>query len=197
MKCIPFWIGVVCLIAWLLPACAAQPDRAEPVAEESFDPEVDASAVRTQIEEWTDAWSTADLEKIVSVYAADSVRIPPNEAAEEGKDAIRASFLKMLDEYTVEPTIDIVDLRVSGDLAYVRSAYSVTLTPKEDGDPLRDSGSWVVVFQRQPDGAWRVISDIWNSDNPPSGEPTTSKEIRNRQVVTIAFIMHSLERRAI
>jgi uncharacterized protein (TIGR02246 family) len=172
MKRIPYLVGVVCLIALLPPACGPQPEQqAGPVAEKATD--IDAGAVRTQIEEWADAWSRADLEKIVSVYAADGVRIPPNEGAEEGKDAIRASFMRMLDGYTVEPIIEIVDLRLSGDLAYVRSAYRVTLTPKEGGDPVRDNGNWVVVFQRQPDRALRVISDIWNSDNPLPEESTT------------------------
>jgi ketosteroid isomerase-like protein len=36
-----------------------------------------------------------------------------------------------------------------------------------------DAGKYVTVFQRK-DGKWRIIRDIWNSDNPPAPPAATA-----------------------
>jgi ketosteroid isomerase-like protein len=34
----------------------------------------------------------------------------------------------------------------------------------EPGERLLDSGKYLVVFHRRPDGSWRYATDMWNSD---------------------------------
>ena len=41
-----------------------------------------------------------------------------------------------------------------------------TLTPKAGGEPTEDSGKWLGILKRQPNGSWKVHRDIWNSDKP-------------------------------
>ena len=62
----------------------------------------------------------------------------------------------------------IGDVRVSGDLGYVRGTVEVTSSPQNGGDPVAENVKWVAVYQRQPGGSWKIISDIWNSDRRPS-----------------------------
>jgi hypothetical protein len=46
-----------------------------------------------------------------------------------------------------------------GDIAVEEGRYG-----RRSGDVLLDSGKYVSVFHRQPDGAWRWATDMWNSD---------------------------------
>ncbi len=93
--------------------------------------------------------------------------MPPIEAIEEGKDAIRNSHQAFFSEYTSDGTIVVVDAQVSGDLGYVRGPYKGTSTPKAGGDPIKSDTKFVVIFRRQADGSWKTICEIFN-DNPPS-----------------------------
>ncbi|MDA2927836.1 hypothetical protein MYX78_11520 [Acidobacteria bacterium AH-259-G07] len=38
-----------------------------------------------------------------------------------------------------------------------------------EGEPIEDNGKYIVILQKQPDNAWKIARDIWNSDNPVSG----------------------------
>jgi ketosteroid isomerase-like protein len=46
-----------------------------------------------------------------------------------------------------------------GDVAVEEGRYG-----RRSGDRLLDSGRYLSVFHRQPDGAWRWSIDMWNSD---------------------------------
>jgi uncharacterized protein (TIGR02246 family) len=174
MKYLIIFLGVVCLSFTLLPSCAPQPEQqAEPVAEEAPSTEADVEAIKAAIEEWEVAWNSQDMEKLLSLYADDAVRMPPNEVEEVGKNAIRASFQQSFDEMTAEGGGEAVDVRVAGDLAYARGPWVATSTPKTGGEPIQDNSKWVEVLQRQADGSWKIICEMWNSNNPPPEEPTT------------------------
>ena len=47
----------------------------------------------------------------------------------------------------------------------------VVTTTDPQGNPVTDRGKYVVVWKKQPDGSWKAISDIFNSDLPaPSAQ---------------------------
>jgi uncharacterized protein (TIGR02246 family) len=150
-----------------LPACAPPP---EPPTVESPSVEADIEALKTAAADWDAAWNSQDLEKLLSLYTEDAVRMPPNEAAEVGKEAIRGSLQRSFGEFTSQGGSVVDDVRVSGDLAYVRGTGEYTDTPKTGGEPIQGVGKWVAVHQRQPDGSWKMICEIWNSNLPLSDE---------------------------
>jgi len=54
-------------------------------------------------------------------------------------------------------SIPVDDVRVSGDLAVARGTWTAEMTPKAQGvAPVNDGGSWIAVFARQSDGAWKM-----------------------------------------
>jgi ketosteroid isomerase-like protein len=57
---------------------------------------------------------------------------------------------------------------VAGDWAYDRGNYTLTVTPKP-GKPMEESGKYLAVCKRQPDGSWKISRLIYNSNNPPPG----------------------------
>jgi uncharacterized protein (TIGR02246 family) len=164
-------VGLVCL---LLPACAPQAEQqAEPVGEEAPSTEADVQAIKAAVEEWDVAWNSQDLDGLLSLYAEDAVRMPPNEPAEVGKETIRVSLQRSFDEMTSEGHSVVVDVRVDGDLAYVRGTWKSTNTPKAGGESIQEDSKWLEVLQRQADGFWGIICEMWSSNKPRPEAPTT------------------------
>ncbi len=60
----------------------------------------------------------------------------------------------------------VEDVRVFGDWAFMRGVYTVKRTPKTGGEPIQFPGKWMAFKQRQLDGSWKIVSDIFNSDSP-------------------------------
>jgi Domain of unknown function (DUF4440) len=84
-----------------------------------------------------------------------------------GKDALRASCKKDFDQFREENHSFVEDIRISGSLAVARGTQEATSTPKSGGHSVHDKEKWIVVFQRQPDGGWKVLWEIYNSDLSP------------------------------
>jgi uncharacterized protein (TIGR02246 family) len=122
----------------------------------------------SKISEVTQAWVKATLAKdwatVAGLCLDDAVLYPPNEPAVRGRAAIRAWLAKF------PPLTDFTstNVKVEGrdDLAYVLGTYTMTIAPPGAPGPVKDSGKWVAVERRQPDGRWLVAVDMFNSDLP-------------------------------
>lgn len=107
-----------------------------------------------------------DWDALAAQYAPDAVRMPPNQPAVQGRDAIRAWFeqLPPIPSFSFR----LVDVRGQGDVAYMHAAYTLTVTGP-GGAPLHDTGKILVVLRKGSDGSWLRVADAWNSDLPPPG----------------------------
>jgi uncharacterized protein (TIGR02246 family) len=116
---------------------------------------------------YVDAWKTADVDRIAGLYAENAVVMYPNQAAVEGRAAIVAYFKGFFAEFPKnEFQLTSSEIEVVGLWAFDRGAYRWKGFPKAGGEPLEDTGKYLVVLQRQPDGEWKVARDSDNSDRP-------------------------------
>ncbi len=152
-------------------ACAPAADEGEPAAGDVVSTEADVEADMEAIDALRSSFATAmsagDVDGMMVNYAEDALEMPPNEPDLRGKDAIRARHQANLDQYEYVLENPAVEIVVNGDWAILRGTYVISLTPKADGEPIQDTGKYIVTWRRQPDGSWRVAHEIWNSDNPP------------------------------
>jgi uncharacterized protein (TIGR02246 family) len=149
--------------------------QGEEVAEETaVDVEADITALKKIEEEWAAANTSGDIDKLVSFFTDNAVNIPPNEPALIGKEAIRDWFQQYFDQFTMEEDGTVVDVQVSGDLAFTRGTFTSIQTPKTVGESLKSNGSWVTIYRKQSDGTWRCICNIWSDESLVS--PTQSEE---------------------
>jgi ketosteroid isomerase-like protein len=92
-----------------------------------------------------------------------------------GKPAIRVLWTSM----TALPGMALsggpmrAEVARSGDLGYVIGTYTM-ITNDAAGRAVNDHGKYVVVWKKQPDGNWKAVADIFNSDLPPGGVPQTT-----------------------
>ncbi len=131
------------------------------------DVEAERAAIRTVDGQMVAAINAGDLDRWLRFFTDDAIIMPPNAPAVVGKEAIRefVSDLMASTDFAVSHDLGKVEVSRSGDLAYVSYAYELTLNDPE-GKPVSDRGKDISVLKKQPDGMWKVVLDIWNSDQP-------------------------------
>jgi uncharacterized protein (TIGR02246 family) len=140
-------------------ACAP---AAEEAVEEATTTEADVEAITQLPAKYAAAENAGDLDGMMAVYTDDAVRMPPNAPALIGQESIRSWTQANLDQNTYQLDNPPEEVQVSGDWAFARGTYTVTVTPKAGGESIQLEGKYLVVFQKQPDGSWKAARDIWN-----------------------------------
>jgi len=138
--------------------------RGEVAEEPAADVEADIQAINRIEVDYGDALNSADLDKVMSIYADDAVVIPPNEAVITGNEALRNLYQQIFNEFTVQRNYVLEDVKVSGNLAVVYDTYSVIDTPKIGGEPIIVPGITIMVLKKQPNDAWKIVYQIWNDE---------------------------------
>jgi uncharacterized protein (TIGR02246 family) len=135
----------------------------------------DENTIRVLDAKWSNAAGANDLEGTVSFYSDDAALLPPNAPIANGKQEIRAVWATLLVPGTSvswQPTK--VEVARSGDLAYLRGTYLLTMKDAK-GNPVTDHGKMVEVWKKQPDGQWKTVADIFNSDLPAAAPAEQGK----------------------
>jgi ketosteroid isomerase-like protein len=123
----------------------------------------DEAAIRDMLEGYAVSLNEADWASQAAYYTEDAVRMPPNEPVYQGRDAIIAASeaLPPVTSFTLTPQ----EIEGEGDLAWAHGTFTLDLAPP-DADPVAMEGKWQAVYERQEDGTWLCVSDIWNTDAP-------------------------------
>jgi ketosteroid isomerase-like protein len=166
----PVFLSIVfCLSLVALPVCVSQArQQAETVADNPMRFEVDVEAIKRINVDLIEAFNAGDVSAAVALVTEDAVDLPPNRPAVVGREAIRSFLQSDIDLFTMNFDDEIVDMEIDGSLAVIWSNYTVTLTPRDGGEPIKSSGKWLKVLKRQPGGSWKFSHNIWNSDKPRS-----------------------------
>ncbi|MFI5116256.1 MAG: YybH family protein [Terriglobales bacterium] len=146
---------IVCFLLTVLSACALEPNNS-----------ADAQAIKDVFRAWDKAWNAGNVELLGSFYTADAIAMGPNAPPRVGRDVIRASSRRYFDQFREENHSVVEDLRISGNLAVARGTQETRTSPKAGGNSVLEKAKWIVVLQRQPDGAWKVLWEIYNGDLP-------------------------------
>jgi ketosteroid isomerase-like protein len=167
-------VSLVLLLCFVF-ACQKQGQEMAKVPEANRD--ADVAAIKALLDQWVQLYNAEDFDRLVSIFNAENTTLmPPNESACKGKDAILLWYQKAsgLNAEHVDSSV-VEDVRVSGDLAVAWGTDSSIMTPRSGGEPVKSSYKWIDVFERQPDGTWKCICEIWN-DNPLPETPEKEQQ---------------------
>ena len=115
--------------------------------------------------DWGAAFMAGDVSRTLEFLTQDAVLIPPNEPAVIGGEAIEAWSQRMFEAATIQEVDITVDgVRVAGDWAVSHGVWHMTMSVGEA--IVSDTTRYVVIWERQMDGAWKVAHDVWNSALP-------------------------------
>jgi uncharacterized protein (TIGR02246 family) len=117
--------------------------------------DADRSAIRAASQKYVEADDKRDADAMMQAIGEGAYYMPSNGAPISGREAIRA-FLKPhpWDKITETPA----EIEGRDGLAFVRGSYTVLYQGKNL------TGYYIEIWQKQPDGAWRVTRKLWNSD---------------------------------
>lgn len=110
------------------------------------------------------AFNEGNAEAIARHFTENSVLMAPGKPASTGKEAVKAYYQAIFDEYKTELDSYYEEVEVSGDLAYGRGEAVVRLTPHSGGASTIAKSKYLNILRRQPDGSWKTTHDIWNSN---------------------------------
>ena len=113
-----------------------------------------------------------------SFYAADAIRMDPNQPASAGTDAIRASLEKSYAQSSEQVRNVIDEVHVAGALAVAKGTFEGTSTSKATGAVAPVKGKFVTLYRKEADGSWKGVWDIFNSDLPEAGKSVDGAEER-------------------
>ena len=110
------------------------------------------------------AVETGDKGKYLSLLSRDSVFMPQNETSKTG-DELRKWLCAFLDRVEIHYTrFAHGETIVRDDVAIHAYTCAWSATPKTGGSPRLISFKGMHVLRREPDGAWKIAMNIWNTD---------------------------------
>lgn len=160
-------VGAALVAAILTGASACSPKDGQASAAADGDTAKDAAAIRAGEVQWALDWKNRVLEPLVGHYAHDAEVMAPGIKPAVGSDAIRAALTDILADpkASLSFTTDKVAVAASGDLAYTSGKYSETATNPKTHAVETETGSYVTVYRKAADGAWKAVADI-NTPGP-------------------------------
>lgn len=127
---------------------------------------VDTTQIEVQLRQnearWNQAYAARDAAALATAYADDAALANPGAPLVTGIDAIR----KETSAFAADPNMrvqfasDRIQVAASGDIAYTRGHYTLTMTDSATNRPATSTGNYLTVWQKQRDGTWKAVEDF-------------------------------------
>lgn len=144
----------------LLAGCAAQPT-----------PPTDAQFETWVTERYVAPFRAGEPERWAEAFSDNAVALHNRRDPDVGRDAILAFGRLVAETFEVsEMDVHVDEVRINGDWAFTRGTYVNNFRFRASGEPApwgREHGKFFMLWERQPDGEWRIIVDMGNSAAPP------------------------------
>lgn len=138
-------------------------------------PEVDVAAEQASLmqadHDWFAEYAASDNrpDTFVNRVRDDANLLPPDAPMAVGKEAIRdvIAMLEAMPGFSINWNATAAEVGSAGDMGYTMGTYEIRME-EPVGTPVRIDGKYLTVWQKQSDGAWMVIADMFNADGPPT-----------------------------
>ena len=144
---------LVCLLA------TARLNAQAPPAEYSAPRQALWAEVRAVNDSMEAAFNRGDLERVSRFYADDARMRGAHSAEIRGRAAITKYWLGI--KNPVRWKLDVLEVGAHRDLAYQKGRSHLT-SRDANGQERTYSSDFLVIWERQPDRALRILMDLWN-----------------------------------
>jgi uncharacterized protein (TIGR02246 family) len=110
------------------------------------------------------AMKRSDFAALAALYADDAIIVPQSTEFCRGATAIQKLLHDWLSSTRIrEFDVTTEDLRLNGHSAYAVGTYRMSCEDAT-GERIRDEGKYLIVYERGPDGRWRITRDMSSSN---------------------------------
>jgi ketosteroid isomerase-like protein len=145
-------------VAALLAACAPTEPQGSSLQE-------DLAAIASFNERYLEALNDEDIDAFSELTTEGHVLTPPGGRPIVGKAPIVEATGRSFAEFDVTEMWIPEETQLAGDWAYQRGSYDLLMTPRAGGASRAIKGWFMRIYQRQPNGEWRMTRDMFNIDN--------------------------------
>jgi uncharacterized protein (TIGR02246 family) len=132
------------------------------------DPKADRAAIDKLRAEFAENYSAGDIKRVAAAYAPDAVLIQNFAPAVVGSEAITEFMTAQFEAASIRLTLTSEEVVFpSGGRAVDRGTYQSTISMRAATTSREDRGDYVVVWERQSNGAWKLAFDVDRSTTPP------------------------------
>src|ERR1044072_1061461 len=104
-----------------------------------------------------DAMKANDAHALGQLVTADAVLMPPNEHPVIRRASLAEWFDGVVKQArTIGVDVGYREVMVAGDYGIERGSFVWKLSPAAGGTPFESRGSWMAIYQREPDGNWKI-----------------------------------------
>lgn len=120
------------------------------------------AAIRAKEASWNDAYNKRDGSALAAQYADDGALANPGTQLATTPEARSA----LLNSVAADPALkvefasDRVIVAKSGELASSRGHYTMTYSDPATKQPKTETGNYLTVYRKQPDGSWAAVEDF-------------------------------------
>ena len=145
-----------------------------------MDERSDGDRLEDAIAETRAAFATAlrrrDAEAASAVYAENATLLAPSAELISGRGSIEAFWSAGIGAGLLEVELDSLQVERQDGLAYEIGRYELRLDAAAEGGTVVDRGKYVLVHERQDDGAWQWAVEMFNPEAAPAMADGRPKE---------------------
>ena len=121
------------------------------------------SRVHSTTQLYLEALNKGDLKTLLGLYAPDALVLPAYGSPVTGQTAIGDFLKSMLQDGRPQAIMKNTQIQSSGDLAVETGEYAMHVGA-DDKAQRRESGNFIITYEKQADGELRITTEIWSSD---------------------------------
>jgi uncharacterized protein (TIGR02246 family) len=121
------------------------------------------AAIRALNQQWELNFENHDVAGLAVLFTEDCVRMPQGGPATMGRPALEAAYRQDFAEVwktQAKVRLNAEEVTISGEYAFARGADTLI----QDGTQVGETGKWLFIYRRQPDGTWKYHWITFNSN---------------------------------
>lgn len=163
MRRLAVTLALALLTGSFVAAQSAEKGKAPSAEKASAETPATPEDLRAVLEEWDEALANSDVARLEGLLEEDVLLLPSGRPALEGRRAVLDAYRALFAQYTVRRDLEILEVEVAGDLAFVRGRETFELVPAGAGDRLRTEPRRVLcILRRGEGGGWRFARAMTN-----------------------------------
>jgi uncharacterized protein (TIGR02246 family) len=124
--------------------------------------------IRQRYDAYNAAYGANNAAAIAAFYVDSAIQLPNDGSIIAGRPAIRDTISSFLQQNSFAwDRVSPPTIQIAGDLAATYSSFDEHWVSKATRDTTRESGYWLVVWERQPDGVWMISKEMWTFRQHP------------------------------